>query len=442
MGQITLYIVLFGTSIFSFVAPWIGVVFSYLIAILVPQNIWWWNFQDIRPVFWVMIPTIIGFFIKLLNGEYDINRLKNPRNAFLTILWIFFILSYFFGPYTDLTSLYRFHDSSYVFSLVNNIFILYFLGCLCIDDEKKIKWLGMSIIIGTIYLTYWANDQYLSGKQFGRIMGPTGLSGKGIYVDENAFAMLFVTGIPFIYFYSFLFERWIYKATLWAIILLGWHAVFLTGSRGGLVGLGATIVLVALRSRKKAVGLLIVLCFIAVYAWQAGGLMRSRAGTISEYETESAASTRLEAWEAAISMISKHTLFGVGLTGFGPAFMENSDNMPREAHNTFFQISAESGLVAGIMYVLVVISCIKNLWLNGNELKITKQGTTSFFLYLINEATLTSMVGLATCSLFLSLQVYEIFYYLCLITNSILGQIENHNDRNDKVMHEQGKNYL
>jgi putative inorganic carbon (hco3(-)) transporter len=437
MGQIILYIILFGTGIFSFISPWIGVVFSYLIAILVPQNIWWWNFHDIRPVFWVMIPTVIGFAIKLLNGAYRTNNIRNWRNAFLFILWIFFSLSYFIGPYANLPSIYRFHDSSYIFSLVNNIFILYFIGCLCIDDENKLKWLGMPIIIGTIYLTYWANDQYLSGKQLGRIMGPTGLSGQGIYVDENAFAMLFVTGLPFLYFYSLLISRRVLRAALWIIIPFGWHAVFLTGSRGGLVGLGASILLVAMRSRKKAVGLLIILLFLAAYAWQAGGLMKSRADTISEYETESAASTRLEAWEAALSMIGRHTLFGVGLSGFGPAFPEHSENRPREAHNTFFQISAESGIVAGIMYVLVVISCFKKLWRNGNELRNAKQYSTKHFLYLMNEATLSSLAGLITCSLFLSLQVYEIFYYLCLITNSILSQVQNYNYRNNNVIPEE-----
>jgi O-antigen ligase len=175
-----------------------------------------------------------------------------------------------------------------------------------------------------------------------------------------------------------------------------------------------------LRSPKRLVGLLLIPTLIVAYAWQGGDLMKSRARTITDYETESSAATRIEAWNAAVRMVSNHPFIGVGLASFGPAFPDHSDKRPREAHNTFFQIIAESGILAGIMYLLIVSFLIMGLWKNGNKYRAKAKANETNLLHLLNEATLVSFIGLVVCSLFLSLQIYEIFYYLCLIGNSIL----------------------
>ena len=41
-------------------------------------------------------------------------------------------------------------------------------------------------------------------------------------------------------------------------------------------------------------------------------------------------------------------------------------------------------------------------------------------LYLINEAVLIAFLGFVVCALFLSLQLSEIFYCLCLLVNAVL----------------------
>ena len=116
-------------------------------------------------------------------------------------------------------------------------------------------------------------------------------------------------------------------------------------------------------------------------------------------------------------MTLHHPLFGVGLSAFGPAFPDFSDESPRQAHNTFFQIAAESGIIAGLMYLLVLWTNLKDLLRNSRILR--EQDDKSEFLIYLNEALLTSLIGFAVCSMFLSLQVNEIFYYLCLLTNSV-----------------------
>lgn len=420
MGRLVFLGLLSATSVVSLSRPWVGVVCAYLFVVLVPQTVWYWNFEDLRPAYWVLLPTLVGFAFGLLRKEYDLSAIMNRRNLFLLILWLCFTISYYVGPYVDDMGPYRFTDPSWAASIFNKVFLLYFVACLCIDTEKKLKVLVYVFVVSVVYLVYWANDQYLSGRFYGRLAGPVDMYGVGTYSDENNFAMLFVTLLPYVWFAGFFFKQRLIRWGLWLIIPLGWHAIFLTGSRGGLIGVAVSILVMAMRSRQRLLGLWLIPAFIVAYQWQAGDVMKERADTISEYSTETSASSRLEAWDAAVNMIAEHPLTGVGLNSFGPAFPHYSDKKPREAHNTLLQITAESGILAGTVYLLIVVSSIVGLWRHGSRLRPIELEPGTNALYLISEATLAALCGLFVCSMFLSLQMFEIFYCLCLTVNAIL----------------------
>jgi O-antigen ligase len=329
-------------------------------------------------------------------------------------------VSYYFGPYTDAGGPYRFTDPTWAISTLNKIFLLYFLGLLCIDAERKLKALVGVFIIAAVYLTYWANDRYLSGHVMGRLAGPVDAYGVSVYSDENNFSMLFVVALPFLWYLGHAFRsRWI-RWGMWLVIPFGWHAIFLTASRGGLVGIAATTLLIAWRSKNKALGFLLIPALAVAYFWQAGDLMRARAESIAEPRLETSAEARLQAWQAASHMIADHPVTGVGLASFGPAFPHYSQDKPREAHNTILQITAESGILAGLSYLLLVASNIIALWRNGNVLKARPSGGRSDLQFLVNEATLAAIAGLFVCSMFLSLQMFEIFWCLSLMANAVL----------------------
>ena len=47
--------------------------------------------------------------------------------------------------------------------------------------------------------------------------------------------------------------------------------------------------------------------------------------------------------------------------------------------------------------------------------------------YWINEATLAALSGFVVCAFFLSLQKFEIFWYLCVIVNALVFLSESEN---------------
>lgn len=414
MGQILLYLLLGGTAIAAIMRPWIGVMAAYVFVILGPQHIWWWNFTGVRPFFIVAIPTALGILLAIGRKEIDFSFLKTKINLLLLILFIFTTISYLFGPYVHGGPGPHWDPPEVIYDRIWKSYFFYFMAVLCINDEKKLKYLSLVMVGSIIYLIYWANIQYLSGHWYGRLGGPRSTFG-GHFIDENGFAMLFVMGLPFLYYWGCYCKKTVFRYGLWLIIPFGWHAIFLTGSRGGLLGLAVTILVMSIRSPQKWLGMLMIPALIFAFQWQAGDVMRSRADTLQNVEEVSSAQTRFQAWDAAWKMMLDHPVTGVGLTGMGPAFPVYSIHEPRVAHNAYFQTGAESGMVAFLAYIGVFFLTIKLLWKRTDA----HSDNLSELSCLLSEALLVAILGFAVCATFLSINNNEIFFYLILLANFI-----------------------
>ncbi len=416
MGKIILYILMPSTSIVALFQPWIGVLAAYVFAIMGPQFIWFWNFSSVRPFLFISVPTIIGCGISILHGKATITFIKTKINLFILIWWLCLIMSYFFGPFVNME--YHLFDPHRLIGRMSNMFLFYYIAVLCIDNHQKFKYSCYALAVSVIVLIWWANDQYFSGQFFGRLGGPMTPTGGSMYLDENVFGMVFVMGLPFLYYLGLYANKLIVRFAFWALIPLGWHAVFLTASRGALLGVAVTLFITVIRSRRKLIGLAIIPALILFYQWQGGSTMKDRADTINEYEEDRSAMTRLEAWEAAASMIVAHPIVGVGLASFMTAFPYYSEYVPRVAHNSYLQLTAESGLLAGASYIIVLTIPFVVLWRRKQPL--STEDRDEYFLSLMSDAIIASLAGFAVCAFFLSIETLELFFYLCMISNYLV----------------------
>ncbi|WDP90756.1 MAG: O-antigen ligase family protein [Desulfobacter sp.] len=420
MGKLLLLITLVFTALKAILHPWAGIVAYYLLSFLGPQYIWYWNFEGLRVTLITSIFTMIGVFISIIRGKYNYKFLMNGHNLVIMFLWLFIFISYYCGPYVSADSSSGL-SSQRIFYITNIIFLLFFFAVLEMNTISKLRYLTIVLSISTIYLIYWANLQYFSQnwKQFylGRLMGPSNINGSGMYKDENIFAVLFVVGLPFIFYWGKELNKW-FQYGLWAIIPMGWHAVFLTGSRGGLLGILTVIFCELVLSRKKVFVLPIILFFVLFYHWQAGNVLSERTTTIVNFEGESSAENRLYAWAGGLRMALAFPLTGVGLGGFanaGPEFYGRS----MVAHNTFVQYAAESGIGAGIAYILIIVFFFKHSWKLHYYCLLYKNDQVFQKINLYNKASTTSFSGLVVCSIFLSLNIYDLFFILVLYNNAL-----------------------
>lgn len=429
MGKFLLFAVLLGTGCKTLMTPYIGVIAYYLLAILGPQYIWWWNFEGLRSSFIVALSTISSFLLAAAQQRFNYNFFFSKINLWVLVLWASLVFSYLLGPYVSILGDKPIEQIKYM----NKIVFFYFLATIIIDDLKKLKMLSYVMIISSLYMIYWANSQYFTSNysafNHGRLMGPYSLDGGAIYKDENGFAMFFVTGTPFLFYWGQYLAKNIYqKYMAWLIVPLGWHAVFLTGSRGGLVGIAATLAAGVFFSQKKKMAIALIPLLIIAFQWQAGELLKNRSTTIVDYEGERSAETRIEAWTAAIQMLKAYPITGVGISCFLRAMRDFSTKQARQAHSVPFQFGAEAGILALLSYVLIVFQFFVNSLKINKHLSVLKEylsvdeyKTLSY----LNESSTASFFGLFICALFLPLNYYEIFYYLLIFSVFLKGYIDS-----------------
>jgi len=424
VGKLLLAIIIIVTGCYAIMRPWIGIVVYYLLAILGPQYIWWWIFGDLRVTLIIALFTIAGFAFKLVGKELNYNFLQTSINFWLLVLWISIDISYLFGPYVDQFSS-RGLNPSQLFSMTNNMFSFYFIAVLLVKDLQTLRYLGCVIIISTLYMIYWANTQYFTQNwsmfEFGRLTGPRDVMGSAIYRDENAFSMLFVTGIPFLYYFAFELQRRWQTYILLCAIPLGWHAIFLTGSRGGLLGLGVITTLIATTGKKKYFFLpLLIVSLLIAFQLQGGDTMKERSQMISDYEGDRSAENRLTAWMGGINMVITHPFTGVGLDSFVTALPDFIESRNMVAHNTLIQFAGESGVGAGLAYLMILWVFFQNSRRINSYCRDHADLHEMLKIKRYNNASTVSFTGLVVCSMFLSLNTYEIFFFLLIFNNALL----------------------
>jgi len=203
----------------------------------------------------------------------------------------------------------------------------------------------------------------------------------GTYINRHHFAalmemtfaltlgVLFAGGLPR--------NRWPFLAAATIVMIV---AIILTGSRGGMIGLFATIISLAVFSALKKTGentrrrgisptvvlaagfgFLVFTVGIVLYLGAADPLLRSAGVSAGAGDFTSG---RTEFWRTALRIFADHPIIGVGLDGFGAAYSiyDPSTGALRveQAHNDYLQILADAGLLGFACVAAFIFILIKN----------------------------------------------------------------------------------
>lgn len=173
------------------------------------------------------------------------------------------------------------------------------------------------------------------------------------------------------------------------------YAIYLTHSRGALVGLIAVLLVRFHKSLGRVrtaalIGLLVV-----------GAVVTNFSAGRGYSASEESAGNRLEIWSGGLEMLKAHPLFGVGYGNF----VENSSETGLTAHNSIVLCLGELGLVGCFFWLALIVVC-------GRELQYAMdRGRTEAHQLVIGLRT--SMAGFLACALFLS-RTYSPHLFLTL----------------------------
>jgi putative inorganic carbon (HCO3(-)) transporter len=409
------YTLVIATTVVSLFRPWVGVVANYLVAIWVPMAIWPWVFGGSRIALYIALSTILGFILKTLSGAIDFSALRSKQNLFMTILWLCLIISYFFSPIEGPAGQYSFQDPLFLLGNISKVIFFYFVAILTIDNKRKCHFLIWAMLFSAIYLIYWGNMEYFQGRMRGlhwTLLGPGyGAGVVSVYFDENCFAMFFVMAIPYLYFMGRYYKNKALKLFLWLNIPFAWHCIFLTASRGGLLGLSTVTLYIIIRSKSKFLSLAIPALLLIAFVFQSGEVIKMRGKSALDVEEDSSAQSRFDSWETGAKMIIDHPVTGVGIGKFLAAYPYYTDTRPFVAHNTIIQFASESGIGAGLMYLFLCFGIFLAFF---DHRKLEALNIDPFILA-VRESLTGGLAGFFVCAIFLNLATFELFYYTLVL---------------------------
>ena len=220
------------------------------------------------------------------------------------------------------------------------------------------------------------------------------IRGLGFMSDPNDLAQAIVMALPLLWGMTRAGRRCRNALLVWLPGLLLVYAIYLTHSRGAVLGL-ASLFFFGLRDRlgtlKTTLAILAVLVAVNV-----GGLGGGR-GFSSEEES---AGDRIEAWYEGMQMLKNNFLLGVGYGNF-------LDHHHLTAHNSFVLCFAELGLLGYFFWTALLVLVYRGLT------KVIAEAAANSEERKYAVLLRSSFIGFLTCAWFLS-RTYQPTLYLLL----------------------------
>ena len=154
--------------------------------------------------------------------------------------------------------------------------------------------------------------------------------------------------------------------------------ILLTQSRAAIIGLGAAAVFLLLASKRKGRDIMLVVLLLGgaiVFApksvWQrvAGLSNVSVESGMQGVDPEASAESRWQIWQVAFRTIRENPVTGVGANMMAVRHRQEADrmNLPvtmrgeRDTHSTYLRLTAELGVPALILYLMMWVSAISRV---------------------------------------------------------------------------------
>src|SRR5215831_11911078 len=239
------------------------------------------------------------------------------------------------------------------------IVLVYLLLENVITSESRLRKVFFTMVLGGLFPALGTIDNYRSGIFY----ESTRAGWRGIFRNPNDDAYALIILIPLVLALANKSGR-LMRIALWSVIPIYLIAIFVTFSRGGLIGLFAMLALTGWKQKSIIVKtgvvavLLVGLMVIAMF-WHRD------TGNFSNIETDTTVRQRLATFRAGGLMFMHNPLLGVGP---GDSMVAYPLYVPKEAHcgcqdqlvvhNSFIQVLAETGILGFVPFMIFILSSV------------------------------------------------------------------------------------
>lgn len=381
----------------SVLTPYYGFLAYVALALLKPEAIWSHSVSAGRYSLIVALAMLVSWGLRGF-GNWKLGRARPVVFSFIGFWsWCAFLAT-------------RAPDQALAWNYVEaftKILLPFLVGITTFRSKSDLKKLAWVIVICSGYVCFEMNMHYFRGFNYVRVVGFARM-------DNNSVGIGLVTALAVSGYLFLSLNRMWQQAIVGTCAALIGHTILLTNSRGamlatGIVG-GLSFLLIRKSMKHYAAFSLGALSLLIL----AGPEVRDRFWETFETrhgKHEESAQSRLDIWEDALDLFSKHPVTGVGPDHW-PLHAESYGWEPlKEAHSLWVQTAAETGIPGIACLAGFYAFCIwRSFWL---LFRIRREDEDWYADSC--RMTIAGLIGFACAAQFVSLELLEIPYYVCLL---------------------------
>jgi len=373
----------------AFFRPFYGIVVFTLLAFNRTQDRCWGVARDRGLSQRIALVTIVGFVLNH-KGKYFIS---DKRNWLMIALFAWVGLSVYTAYYPS-AAITKYPE-------MGKVILIASLTASLLISQRRFRILMM---VTALSLGFYGIKNALNMTTVNR--GPGGL-----LQDNNDFSSALVMALPMLYYLGIDEKRTRTKLFFFFATLCTVVTVTLTDSRGGFLAMATVFFALVMMSKKKLLAFSSIPFVIAAFFLFAPQRYLDRLSTISDTQ-EASSKGRLVAWANGLRMIQDRPLTGVGYRNFVFVYHFYSidkTEQRRVAHNSYVQISAESGLPALFIFVSLFLYTLYRLRAVRKEVR---GSPGSEWIVNYARALEASVYGYLMGAMFLNRAHFDLYYHV------------------------------
>lgn len=407
MRDIALTLLVFGSLPFILRRPYIGVLMWSWLSYMNPHRLTY-GFAYYMPYAQIVAVTL---FLSLF---FTKEKLSIPRDKILSF-WLAFII------WMGVSTIFAIYAESASIQLVKvfKIQLITLFTLMLVTNAERINQLIWVIVLSIGFFSTKGGLFTLMTAGAHRVWGPP-----GSYIEENnslAVATLMVIPLMIYLYQLHKNNQWLQRGILVAVVL-STVSVFGSQSRGALVAVTAVGLFFWLKSKAKfASGLAIVLLGVLILSFMPATWF-SRMDSIQNYEEDTSAMGRLNAWEYSINLANDR-LTGGGFESWSTATFIRWAPNPQDvhaAHSIYFGVLADHGWPGLLLLLLILLlawlSLSKTIRLTHNDSNYSNQNLMARMLQV-------SLIAYASGGAFLSLAYFDLPWHIIAIAILLSQQV-------------------
>jgi putative inorganic carbon (hco3(-)) transporter len=359
-----------------------------------PQDMAWGASRDLPLSQWVAIALVIGLVLAV--GRERLMTLK-PQTVLLLLLAGWITLSTLLAVVPEM--------AQDIYGNYWKAILITVLATGLVRDHRRLRLLLLLIVFSIGFL---GAKRGLYGLARGGVRFDDGPG--GFMSDNNSFALALNMILPLLVGLVLVEKQKIVRIAAAVAAALCLLSILFTFSRGGFLTLIVVGGLLIWHSQRRILvtGLLALglAGFLVFTSDQMSRQYVERAQSIQNYEEDGSARGRINAWETSWRVFLDYPLTGVGPNNLAAVFQRYSPGADRfrVAHNAYFQLLAECGLPA----LLLFLGALGVTWWRLQRLR----GTAPPWIAVQARMFQISIAGYLVGSMFLNTAYSELIYYL------------------------------